>query len=83
VNIPKRDCPVTMDGYMAEIKGYGRLVGSSRVDDIVQMVGTFGLKPGSPRVRYYRHVKWADGREWTGRVDPLETATTRTLRLVS
>lgn len=69
---PKRDCPVVIDGYMAEIRGYGRLCGSSRIADIVQMAATFGIKPGADAVRYYRHVKWADGREWTKRIeDPL------------
>lgn len=70
--VPERDCPVTIDGYMAEIKGYGRLCGSPRLWDIVSMAATFGIEPGSSRVRYYRHVRWADGREWTGRVDPFD-----------
>lgn len=81
--VPVRDCPVVIDGYMAEIKGYGRLCGSSRIDDLVHMAGTFGFRPGDSRVRYYRHVRWADGREWTGRVDPLERAGARMLRAVS
>lgn len=69
---PKRDCPVIVDGYMAEIRGYGRLCGSSRIADIVQMAGTFGIRPGADAIKYYRHVKWADGREWTQRIaDPL------------
>lgn len=72
IRVPERDCPVTMDGYMAEIKGYGRLCGSGRLQDIIQMCATFGIKPGHDMVRYYRHIKWADGREWTKRVHDYE-----------
>lgn len=66
---PERDCPIMLDGYMAEIKGYGRLCGSGRIADLVQMMSTFGIKPGASSVRFYRHVKWVDGREWTKRVE--------------
>lgn len=72
MRVPERDCPLVLDGYMAEIKGYGRLCGSTRLGDLVSMAGTFGLRPDSDRVRYYRHVRWADGREWTGRIQPGE-----------
>lgn len=68
IRLPKRDCPIIIDGYMAELKGYGRLCGSGRIADIVQMMSTFGIKPGADCVRFYRHVRWADGREWTKRV---------------
>lgn len=66
---PDRDCPVVIRGYMAEIRGYGRLCGSGRIADLVQMTSTFGIKPGASCARFYEHIRWADGREWTRRVD--------------
>lgn len=72
MKMPRRDCPIVLQGYMAEIRGYGRLCGSGRIADLVQMTSTFGIKPGADSVRFYQHVRWADGREWTKRVeDPM------------
>lgn len=68
IPLPKRDCPIVVDGYMAEVRGYGRLCGSGRIADLVQMMSTFGIKPGADCAKFYRHVRWADGREWTKRV---------------
>lgn len=68
IDVPQRDCPIIMNDYVAEIMGYGRLAGSGDLADLVTMTATFGLKFESDRVRYYRHVKWLDGREWTKRV---------------
>lgn len=72
MKIPQRDAEIVLDGYIMEMKGYGRLAGSSLLSDLLLMAKTFGLRPDSSQLLVYRHVRWYDGQEWTKRIDPAE-----------
>jgi hypothetical protein len=81
--IPKRDCPIVTNGYMMELVGYGRLCGSTELHDLLTMARTLGYKPGTSRIRLYRHVVWADHREWTKRIEDPEPIIRRALMRIA